>query len=89
MELVEKVLPKPKITRTDLANVYKQIKQLKLNIPWLDLYRKSTRLESLNKLKNKLQPKKTKFIVSGTIIKTEITIFANGFQKKRHISRKI
>ena len=82
MELVQKVLSKPKVTRTDLSNVYKQIKQLKLNIPWLDLYRKSTRLESLNKLKNKLQPKKTKFIVSGTIIKTEITIFKNGFQKQ-------
>ena len=61
MELVEKVLSKPKITRTDLSNVYKQIKQLKLNITWLDLYRKSTRLESLNKLKkNKIQPKKNK-----------------------------
>ena len=82
MELVEKVLSKPKITRTDLSNVYKQIKQLKLNIPWLDLYRKSTRLESLYKLRNKLQPRKTKFIVSGTIIKTEITIFKNGFQKQ-------
>ena len=88
MELVEKVLSKPKITRTDLSNVYKQIKQLKLNIPWLDLYRKSTRLESLNKLKNKLQPKKTKFIVSGTIIKTEITIFKNGFQKQNTYQEK-
>ena len=88
MELVQKVLSKPKVTRTDLSNVYKQIKQLKLSISWLDLYRKSTRLESLNKLRNKLQPKKTKFIVSGTIIKTEITIFKNGFQKQNTYQEK-
>ena len=55
MELVEKVLLKPKITRTDLSNVYKQIKQLKLNISWLDLYRKSTRFDSIKELQSKLQ----------------------------------
>ena len=55
MELVEKVLSKPKITRTDLSNVYKQIKQLKLNISWLDLYRKSTRYDSIKELQSKLQ----------------------------------
>ena len=60
MELVEKVLSKPKITRTDLSNVYKQIKQLKLNIPWLDLYRKSTRENTLGRVKEALEPKPIK-----------------------------
>ena len=60
MELVEKVLSKPKITRTDLSNVYKQIKQLKLNITWLDLYRKSTRENTLGKVKEALEPKPIK-----------------------------
>ena len=60
MELVQKVLSKPKVTRTDLSNVYKQIKQLKLNIPWLDLYRKSTRENTLGKVKEALEPKPTK-----------------------------
>ena len=60
MELVEKVLSKPKITRTDLSKVYKQIKQLKLNITWLDLYRKSTRENTLGKVKEALEPKPVK-----------------------------
>ena len=74
MELVEKVLSKPKITRTDLSNVYKQIKQLKLSISWLDLYRKSTRLESLNKLRNKLQPKKQNSLYPALTPKNNIDI---------------
>ena len=44
-----------------------RIKQLKLNIPWLDLLRKTTRGEVLAELKSKLEPKPQKYIVSGRI----------------------
>ena len=37
---IKNILSKPKLSRTDLSQVYKKIKELKLNISWLDLFRK-------------------------------------------------
>ena len=71
---IKNILSKPKLSRADLSQVHKKIKELELNIPWLDLFRKATRDDVLLKIKNKLEPKKTKFLVSGTMIKTETTI---------------
>ena len=72
---IKNILSKAKLSRTDLSHVYKNIKQLKLNISWLELLRKNSREDALNKLRNKLEPKKTKFIVSGTYIKKVTLIF--------------
>ena len=85
---IKNILSKPKLSRTDISQVYKKIKELKLNIPWLDLFRKATRDDVILKVQNKLEPKKIKFMVSGTMIKTEITIFANGFQKQNSYQEK-
>ena len=85
---IKNILSKPKLSRTDLSQVYKKIKELKLNIPWLDLFRKATRDDVILKVQSKLEPKKIKFMVSGTMIKTEITIFANGFQKQNSYQEK-
>ena len=78
---IKNIISKPKLSRTDLSQVYKKIKELKLSITWLDLFRKATRDDVILKIQNKLEPKKIKFMVSGTMIKTVITIFENGFQK--------
>ena len=86
---IKNILSKPKLSRTDISQVYKKIKELKLNIPWLDLFRKATRDDVILKVQNKLEPKKIKFMVSGTMIKTEITIFKNGFQKQTRIKKHI
>ena len=86
---IKNILSKPKLSRTDLSQVYKKIKELKLNIPWLDLFRKATRDDVLLKVQNKLEPKKIKFMASGTMIKTEITIFKKMFPKTKLFPRKI
>ena len=85
---IKNILSKSKLSRTDLSQVYKKIKELKLNISWLELFRKATRDDVLLKGQIKLEPKKIKFLVSGTMIKTEITIFANGFQKQNSYQEK-
>ena len=43
MKNVKTILLNPKITRTQLSKVYKEIKSLNLGIPWLDVLRKTTR----------------------------------------------
>ena len=55
MKDVKTILSKDKHSRTELSQIYKSIKELKLNIPWLDLLRNTTRGEVIAKLKNKLQ----------------------------------
>ena len=40
---IKNILSKAKLSRTDLSHVYKSIKQLKLNISWLDLLRTTSR----------------------------------------------
>ena len=67
MKDVKSILNKDKLNRTELSLINQTIKQLKLNIPWLDLLRKTTRGEVLAKLKSKLEPKPQKYIVSGII----------------------
>ena len=44
MKNVNKILLNPKITRGELSKVYKEIKNLNLKIPWLDILRKTTRV---------------------------------------------
>ena len=82
---VDKILSNPKITRTNLSIIYKELKKLNLGIPWLDLLRKTTRNELLNKLKNKLEPKPQKYIVSGKI---KITVRSN-FEGKNGATERI
>ena len=67
MKDVKNILSKDKLNRTELSLIYKTIKQLKLNIPWIDVLRKTTRGDVISKLKNKLEPKQQKYIVIGTI----------------------
>lgn len=55
--IIDKILNKTMLNRTDLSTLYKKIKELKLNISWLDLYRKNTRETSLNTLKQAIKPK--------------------------------
>ena len=57
---IKNILSKAKLSRTDLSHVYKNIKQLKLNISWLDLLRTTSRENTLNKLKEALEPKPIK-----------------------------
>ena len=58
MKDVKNILSKDKLSRTELSQIYKSIKELKLNIPWIDLLRKASRGEVIAKLKNKLDPPK-------------------------------
>ena len=58
MKDVKTILSKDKLNRTELSQIYKSIKELKLNIPWIDVLRKTTRGEVISKLKNKLDPPK-------------------------------
>ena len=57
---IKNILSKAKLSRTDLSHVYKNIKQLKLNISWLDLLRTTSRENTLGKLKEALEPKPIK-----------------------------
>ena len=58
MKDVKTILSKDKLNRTELSQIYKSIKAQQLNIPWIDLLRKTTRGEVISKLKNKLDPPK-------------------------------
>ena len=58
MRDVKTILSKDKLNRTELSQIYKSIKAQQLNIPWIDLLRKTTRGEVISKLKNKLDPPK-------------------------------
>ena len=58
MKDVKTILSKETFNRTELSQIYKSIKEQKLNIPWIDLLRKATRGEVISKLKNKLDPPK-------------------------------
>ena len=58
MKDVKTILSKDKLSRTELSQIYKSIKAQQLNIPWIDLLRKTTRGEVISKLKNKLDPPK-------------------------------
>ena len=49
MKNVNKILLNPKITRGELSKVYKEIKILNLGIPWLDILRKTTRVNVATK----------------------------------------
>ena len=55
--IIDNILNKSKLSRTDLSLIYKKIKELNLKISWLDLFRKSTRDDVLLKVQNKLKPK--------------------------------
>lgn len=78
------ILNKTKLNRTELSRVYKISKDKKLNIKWLDLFRLSTRGESIQLIKDKYY---SKYIVSGTIIK-KITIVDFKTEKTHDIIKK-
>ena len=67
---VENILSSPKITRTQLSNVYKELKKLNIGIKWVGILRKSSRQDVISTYKQATQKKKIKFIVTGTIEKT-------------------
>ena len=37
--MIDKILNKSRLSRTDLSTIYKKIKELNLKISWLDLFR--------------------------------------------------
>ena len=88
MKYVKHILSKDKLNRTELSRIYRTIKQLRLNIPWLDLLRKATRGYISSKLENNLEPKQRKYIVPG-IIKIRIhskLLRTNGATERRTTS---
>ena len=53
---VDKILSDPKITRTNLSIVYKELKKLNIGIKWLDVLRKTTRKDVISTYKSHQQP---------------------------------
>ena len=68
--MVESILNKSRLSRTDLSTLYKKIKELKLNVSWLDLFRKSTREASLSTLQQAIKPKPKKTNQLKELLKT-------------------
>ena len=68
--MVESILNKTKLSRTDLSTLYKKIQELKLNISWLDLFRKSSRETSLSTLQQAIKPKPKKTNQLKELLKT-------------------
>ena len=84
--MIDNILNKSKLSRTDLSTIYKKIKELRLKISWLDLFRKSSREATINKLQNAIKPKSynvsyiiyTKFNEDKQYKKGTKTITING-----------
>ena len=68
--MIDNILNKSKLSRTDLSTIYKKIKELKLQISWLDLFRKSSREASLSTLQQAIKPKPKKTNQLKELLKT-------------------
>ena len=68
--MIDNILNKSRLSRTDLSTIYKKTKELKLNISWLDLFRKSSREATINKIQKAIKPKPKKIIVLESLLET-------------------
>ena len=59
--MIDTILNKSKLSRTDLSLIYKNTKELNPKISWLDLFKKSSRETTIKKYNKQSNPKRLNF----------------------------